>query len=160
RRLGQAKRRPNTPSDRSVGSSLPLDPTYESSRPAPLGLQPRGAAGLGEAAHAQDIALALGHGDDATGVEQVEDVGSLNALVVGRESQLVALVVGAGRGRAGRQQGLALLLGVAEVLEQDLGIRELEVEARVLLLGLQEHVAVGELAGVLAAVEVQIEHAV
>ena len=36
----------------------------------------------------------------------------------------------------------------------------LEIEARVLLLGLQEHVAVGEPARILAAVEIQVEHAV
>src|SRR5262245_10727060 len=44
------------------------------SRPAPFRLQPGGAAGLGEVAHAQDVALTLGHGDNAAGVEQVEDV--------------------------------------------------------------------------------------
>src|SRR5262245_23804230 len=104
RRLGQAKRRPNTVVERRrcVGSSLSLDPTYDSpSRPAPFGLQPGRAAGLGEVAHAQDVALALGHRDDAAGVEQVEDMARLDALVVGRERQLVALVVGAGRRPAG-----------------------------------------------------------
>src|SRR5262245_39820213 len=49
--------------------------TLRSSRPAPLGLQPRRAARFGQLAHAQDVALALGHRDDAAGVEQVEDVG-------------------------------------------------------------------------------------
>jgi pyruvate dehydrogenase E1 component len=38
RRLGQAQRRPNTPSDSSVGSSLSLDPTYaETAQPWPKG---------------------------------------------------------------------------------------------------------------------------
>src|SRR5688572_9811205 len=97
-----------------------LDPTYEArgirSRPAPLRLQPRGTARLGEVAHAQDVALALGHGDDAAGVQQVEDVARLDALVVGGQRQLVALVVCTGGGPTRLEERLALLLGVAEVL--------------------------------------------
>src|SRR5262245_11131937 len=137
-----------------------LDPTYNPSRPASLSLQPGRAAGLREVAHAQDVALPLGHGDDAAGVEQIEDVGRLDALVVGRQRQLVALVVGTRRRLAGLQRRLALLLSVLEVLQQRARVGVLEVVARVLLLGLQEHVAVGELALIRAAVEVEIEHAV
>ncbi len=44
---------------------------------------------LGEVAHAQDVALPLGHRDDAARVEQVEDVAGLDRLVVGRQHHLV-----------------------------------------------------------------------
>src|SRR4051812_31110574 len=59
------------------------------------GLEPGGAAGLGKLAHTQDIALALGHRDDAAGVEQIEDVRGLDALIVGRQCHLVAHVLAA-----------------------------------------------------------------
>jgi hypothetical protein len=49
-------------------------------------LQPRHAAGLRQFAHAQDVALAFGHGENAARVEQVEDVGRLRARVVGGPS--------------------------------------------------------------------------
>ncbi len=42
--------------------------------PASRGLEPGGAAGLGEFAHPEDVALALGHRDHSARVEKVEDV--------------------------------------------------------------------------------------
>jgi hypothetical protein len=48
----------------------------------------------------------------------------------------MALVVGVGPGRAGRQQGFAFPLRILEVLMQQGDVGKLEVEARKLLLGL------------------------
>ena len=45
--------------------------------PASRGLEPGGAAGLGEFAHPEDVALALGHRDHSARVEKVEDVARL-----------------------------------------------------------------------------------
>ena len=47
-------------------------------------LQPGGAAGFGELADAQDVALALGDRDHAAGVEQIEIVGGAEHLLIGR----------------------------------------------------------------------------
>src|SRR5690606_36108664 len=44
--------------------------------------------GLGQGAHAQDVALALGHRDGAARVQQVEGVAGLAHLLVGRQRQL------------------------------------------------------------------------
>ena len=123
-----------------------------SSRAAALGPEPGRAAGLGELAHAQDVALALGHRDHAAGVEQVEDVARLDALVVGRQRHEVALA-----GVAGLEILAAGGFRVAEVAEQHLGVGVLEIVPRVFLLGLQEDVAIGDLVGALAAVEVELE---
>ena len=46
------------------------------------------------------------------------------------------------------------------MIEQQAGVGVLEIVARIFLLGLQEHVAIGDLVLALAAVEVEIEHAV
>src|SRR5688572_9117146 len=104
------------PGGASVQSRWRTIAPYDSdaSRPTSLRPQPSVTAGLGEVANAQDVALALGDGDDASGIQQIEDVARLDALVVGRQRQLVALVVGVGRRLAGGQQRLAFLLGVAE----------------------------------------------
>ena len=51
-------------------------------------------------------------------------------------------------------------LGVAEMIEQQLGVGVLEIVAGIFLLGLQEDVAIGDLVLALAAIEVEIEHAV
>ena len=58
------------------------------------------------------------------------------------------------------EQRLAFLLGVAEMIEQQAGVGVLEIVARIFLLGLKEHVAIGDLVLALAAVEIEIEHAV
>ncbi len=88
-------------------------------RPAAFGGKPGGAAGFGEFADAEDVALALGDGDHAAGVEQVEHVARLDALVVGGQRHQVAAAVA----RALLQQRLALGLGVLEVLEEHVGVR-------------------------------------
>ena len=55
-----------------------------------------------------------------------------------------------------RQEGLALLLGVLEMLEQHGRVGDFEIVPGIFLLGLQEHVAIGDLVGALAAVEVEV----
>src|SRR3990170_4211433 len=62
-------------------------------RPSALRPQPRLAAGLGELAYAQDVALALGHRDDAARIEQIEHVACLDALIVGGQGHEVAALV-------------------------------------------------------------------
>src|SRR5271167_3688150 len=78
--------------DEGPGPRLPSSVVASRSHLLPLGgrrvssarrLQPCGAAGFGEFAHAQDVALALGDGDDAARVEKVEGVARLDALIVG-----------------------------------------------------------------------------
>src|SRR5262245_31964938 len=130
------------------------------SLPPSLGTEPSRAARFCQLAHTQDVALSLGDRDDAARVQQIEDVTCLDALIIGRQRQAVARVVGAGRGPTGREQRLAFLFGIPEMLQQDFGVGVLEIEARILLLGLQEHVAVGQLALILSPIEVEVEHAV
>src|SRR3990170_4175138 len=122
---------------------------------ARLGLEPRRAAGLGEVAHAQDIGLPLRHRDHAARIEQIENMRGLDRLVVGRQHHHMALaVVALGEQRA------AFGFGVAKMIEQEVGVGVLEIEARVFLLSLQEDVAIGDLVLPLPAVEIEIEHAV
>src|SRR5262245_7252223 len=130
------------------------------SLPAPFGPEPGRTAGLGQLAHAQNVALALGDGDDAARIQQIKDVACLDTLVIGRQRQPMTPVVGTRSGIAGCQQRLALLFGIAEVLQQDVRIGVLKIEARVFLFGLQEHIAVGQLALIVAAVEVEIKYAI
>src|SRR3990170_522972 len=122
---------------------------------ARLGLEPRRATGLGEVAHAQNIGLALRHRDHAAGIEQIENMRGLDRLVVGRQHHHMALAV-----LAPGEQRPAFGFGVAEMVEQEVGVGVLEIEARVFLLSLQEHVAIGDLVLPLPAVEIEIEHAV
>src|SRR5262245_43154431 len=61
-------------SSTSTGSSCPFFGSPLIDCPSPLRRQPGLAARLGQFAHAQDIALALGHRYHAARVEQVEDV--------------------------------------------------------------------------------------
>ena len=56
----------------------------------PSAFEPALAAGFGERAHAADIGGALGDGDHAARVEQVEGVARLDALVIGGQRQLAA----------------------------------------------------------------------
>ncbi len=71
--------------------SLVLAGSDRSRGPAVARLQVGRAAGLGELAHAQDVALTLGDGDHPARVEQVEDMARLDALVVGRQREPVRL---------------------------------------------------------------------
>jgi len=52
------------------------------------------------------------------------------------------------------------LLGHAELLEQHVGVGIFEIVPGIFLLGLQEHVAIGDLVGALAAIEIEIVDAV
>src|SRR5258708_39573913 len=52
-----------------------------------LSLQPGLAASFRELAHAQDVALPLGHRDDAARIEEVEDVARPDTLVGGRSEE-------------------------------------------------------------------------
>src|SRR5262249_24957717 len=79
---------------------------------AGLGLEARSAARLGELAHARNISLPLGDRDHAASVEQIEDVGGLDRLVVGGQHHQVAIAA-----LALGEQRLALGFGVAEVAE-------------------------------------------
>jgi hypothetical protein len=49
---------------------------------APFGLQPRCATGFRQITHPEDVALPLGHGDNAARIQQIEHVRSFDALVV------------------------------------------------------------------------------
>lgn len=121
---------------------------------AGIGQQEGFAAGLGECADAQDIGLAFRHRDDAAGIQQVEDVAGLDALVIGRQH---AAVKGTGLMRGtGGQKRLAFLFRIDEMAVQHLGVGEFEVVAGIFLLGLQEDIAIADLVGTLAAVEVQV----
>ena len=88
----------------------------------------------------QDVALALGDGDDAAGIEQIEVVGGLDDLLIGGDGQAVAAVAG-----ALFEQRLALGLGIGEVAEQHVGVGGLEIVFTEFLLVLQEDVAIGDL---------------
>jgi hypothetical protein len=63
-------------------------------------------------------------------------------------------------GPAGRKIFLAGRFRHLELLEQHGGVGEFEIVPRVFLLGLQEHVAIGDFLLVVAAVEVEREHIV
>ena len=65
-----------------------LDRRRDVVQPAAFGREECLAAGLGQRADAENVALALGDGDDAADVEQVEDVARLDRLVVGGKRQL------------------------------------------------------------------------
>src|SRR5680860_551940 len=119
--------------------------------PARFGLEPRGAARFGEITNAQDISLALGHGDNAAGIEQIEDVRGLDRLIVGGQHHEMALApISFG------EQRFALGFGIAKILEQLGCVGMLEIEAGIFLLALQEYVAIGDLVVALAAIEVEV----
>ena len=67
--------------------------------------------GARQRAHAQDVALALGHGDRAARIQQVEGVRGLQHLLVGRQRQLR------------REQRIACRLVLVEVAEQHGDVR-------------------------------------
>src|ERR1700694_2722399 len=85
-----------------------------------------------ELAHAQDVALPLGHADGAARVEQVEDVRALQAVVVGGQRQLLL------------DQRAALLLVLIEETEEAVRVAGVEAILALLALVLPEHVPVGE----------------
>ncbi len=89
------------------------------------------AAGFSKVPHAADIAGAFGDADDAAGIEQVEEVAGLDALVVGRQGEVAA------------QEGGAFGLGLGEVAGEQGGVGVFEVEGAVFAFGAEEDVAVG-----------------
>src|ERR1700727_2228182 len=127
--------------------------------PSRVSMYPRLAAGFGEFAHPQNIALPLGHRDDAARVEQIESVACLDALVVGRQRHQVLFAVSAIL-PAGREIFLASGFRHLELLEQHLDVGMLEIMSRIFLLGLQEHLAIRHLLGAMAAVEIQVIDAI
>ena len=98
-----------------------------SPRSRPSSGEPGLAAGLGEGADAQDVGGALGDTDGAAGVEQVEKVARLQALVIGGQRQMVvdqlaAFLFGIGKmggviADAARKAGLKHSATVGSTLE-------------------------------------------
>src|SRR5258706_8791466 len=72
-----------------IDCSFPAETPAACSRAAAGGLEPGFAARPREIAHPKDVALPLGHRDDAAGIEQVEHVARLDALVIGRQRHQV-----------------------------------------------------------------------
>ena len=66
------------------------------------------------------------------------------------------LLVGVDGRSAGIEQCTAFLLGIDEMLMQDRGVGVFEIVPGIFLFGLQENVAISDLAGPLDAVEVQV----
>ena len=100
----------------------PISGSLAHAAPSRFGREPRLAAGLGQFAHAQDVALPLGDRDHAARVEQIEDVARLDALVVGRQRHQVA----AASLPLGRPAGVEIFpagrLRHLELLEQHVGV--------------------------------------
>ena len=88
-RSGEGGARSSSPSRERGGPPRSGGRVRASPPPQPLtaARQPGLAAGLGQRAHAADVGGALGDADDAAGVQQVEEVAGLDALVVGRQHQ-------------------------------------------------------------------------
>src|SRR5438067_2386987 len=99
--------------------------------------EPGVAARLRERAHPADIGGALGDADNAAGIEQIEQVACLQALVVGRQRQLWPV----GTRLPGTQQRVALPLGILEMLGQDAGISALKIVGGELALATEEYIA-------------------
>ena len=94
--------------------------------------QPRFAACLGERSDPQDVGGAFGYADRAAGVEQIEQVARLQALVIGRQRQAVV------------DEPAAFLLGIGEMSDETGGVGELEIVGRELPFGAPEDLAVGD----------------
>ena len=108
--------------------------------------------------HAQNVALPLGHRDDAARIEKIENMACLDALVIGRQRHEVALLLAVRP--AGGEIFLAGGFRHLELLEQHRGVGEFEIVPRIFLLGLQEDVAISDFLLVVAAVEVERVHVV
>ena len=97
---------------RTVSGDIPFA-TLENLAPRGSRSRPRRRRGRG--AHAQDVALALGHADRLARIEQVEDVRRLQRLLVGRQRQRHL------------EQRLAVLLALVELGEERGRVRVLEI---------------------------------
>ncbi len=95
-----------------------------------MAVQPHFTAVLGQRPDAADIGLAFGRRDGAAGIEQVEQMAGLQALVIGRQRDL------------GLQGVCTFLFGVLKVGFQHLDIGDFEIIFGIFLFGLQEDVAV------------------
>src|SRR5215471_3150591 len=92
--------------------------------------KPHFAACLGERSNPQDVGGAFGDADRAAGVEQIEQMARLQALIVSRERQ------------AAIDEAAAFLLGIGEMSGEAGGIGELEIVSGELSLSALEDIAV------------------
>jgi len=79
-----------TPKKRSRPPFVPLfgsSGRISNEKAAGFGARPSRAASFRELAHAPDIALTLRHRDNAAGVEKIEGVRRLDALIIGGQGQ-------------------------------------------------------------------------
>src|SRR5579863_6844488 len=88
--------------------------------------EPGLAAALGQCAHPADEGLALGRRDHATGVEEIEQMARLHALVVGGQRQRLRSL----------EQHPAFLFRIPEMALERARVCDLEVEGRELALSL------------------------
>src|SRR6266851_3451554 len=149
---------PCPPRPRLESALCRLSPAARSCRPSRLCMHPGFAAGFCKLAHARDVALPLGHRDHAAGVEQIEDVAGLDALVIGRQCHQVRLALAVLP--SGIEISLAGFFRHGELLEQHVGVGEFEIVPRIFLLGLQEYVAVADALRAFAAIKIEIVDAV
>src|SRR5690242_1230224 len=91
-------------------------------------LHPRFSAGFRDGPDAADVGLALRHADHTTGVEQIEGVARLDALLVGGQ-HVTPFGMAEGAIHLRRQQLLRFGFSVLEMLEERVRARELEVVA-------------------------------
>src|SRR5258706_15363424 len=98
--------------------------------------EPALATAFGQRAYPADIGLALGHRDHAAGIQQIEQMARLHALIVCGQRQR----------RWPIQQDAAFPLGVLEMTEKHRGIGDLEVVGGELAFGLKVAVGIGHAA--------------
>src|SRR6266852_8624414 len=132
---------PCPPRPRLESALCRLSPAARSCRPSRLCMHPGFAAGFCKLADTHDVALPFGHRDHAAGIEQVEDMTGLDALVIGRQRHQVLLAVATALPPR-FEIFPAGFLGHLELLEQHHCVGIFEIVPGVFLLGLQEHVAV------------------
>src|SRR5204862_3885218 len=108
----------------------PFDVSWSTAALAP---RPRLAAAFGQIADALDVGLPLGHRNDPAGIEEVEGMARLEALVIGGKGEFVVLAC-----LALGEQGFAFPFGILEVPLQGSGVGKLEIVAGIFLLRLQE----------------------
>src|SRR3546814_7329983 len=82
--------------------------------------------------HAGNIGLTLGDRDHPPRVQQVEQMACFDRMVIGRKRQFR------------RQQFLALLLRFPELVEQEIGLRMLEIIGGELTLTFKKDIAIAE----------------
>src|SRR6266404_970959 len=130
-------------------SSLGTTTKERASRTALLHItgEPRFAASLRKLPDPQDIGGAFGDADRTAGVQQIEEVTRLQALVISRQRQ------------AAVDQPAAFLLGIGEMSDKTTGVGEFEIVGREFPLGPLEDLTVGDAAGAGDAIVVEVEDA-